>query len=1074
MTCTNCGQANAVAAKFCIACGQPLVRHCPNGHANPAEARFCAECGAVIQASAIGSEVQPPSPPVAVPPSREATAAIQDAEKREMTVLFADLVGSTSLAGVVDAEDYREAIARYIVTVEEAIDRFGGHVANYLGDGVLAYFGYPLAHEDDAVRACLAALEIIETVGDLRIEIEHEELRLSVRVGIHSGSTVIGTVGNAREVMAVGETLNMAARLQSTADADTAVISRSTEQLVARFFELEDRGMHDLKGISEPVPVHRIVRAFRGNDHSANNDEELPLVGRDAELHVLRERWNESVSGNGRVVVLRGEAGLGKSRLLRALEQDMTGDDGLWLKARAASYYSDTALRPIVELLRETVGVDPRDGPAETMDRVKRWTHRLGVDTDESTALLAATLGIEPAGGGYEPLAFSPQIVRQKTLDLLAELFVALAAERPLGFVIEAVHWADQTTLDLLDLLAGRANRASLMVVLSGRPSLEAPWVVDSEVVLKRLPDDQVGQIISNVAGGKRLPKIVVEQIVDKADGNPLYVEELTRNVLESGLLRLGDDDEYEVIGDPSSLSIPASLRELLMARLDRSSASRIVIQAAATIGRSFRYELLDAILDAHDSSLAGELDQLVRTGILFQRGSPPDATYTFRHALLHDAADASMTRKTRALFHDRIARILEADGETASEVVAHHLAAGGRVMESIPYWGRAGQEALGTFALAESINHLEHALALLEQADAPHQEIVAAELGIRTLLGVPLMLIHGFASEGVADNYRRLLELSEEEGNAAELLFPALWGLWTFYEVACQLADAEEMGHRLLDLAGATGDSGIELAAHVAFGAVRLLRGDVASARDHFEQGLAVYRPDLHAPLAMLLGQDGGAMCCSFLTWVHAHDGDIDRGKERAAQSLDMCRELNHLPTTGFVEAVLASFYCLIDEYTEGESFARKVIELGQEQGMPHWAAQGAFNLGWALEGQGAAADSIPYFEGGLEGFAITGTRAALTYFRSGLVAALIQLRELERAQRELDDLFEFVEETGERFYEAELVRLAGDIALVDGRGTEVAAAAFRRALAIAEGQGASGLARRAERSLAGVTAVG
>ncbi|HEV7863464.1 MAG TPA: adenylate/guanylate cyclase domain-containing protein, partial [Acidimicrobiia bacterium] len=552
-SCSSCGTGRVAAAKFCLECGAPFPLGCPACHALlPPRAKFCVECGrplrsagssgdaegggaALVAATALaaappaslnGSQ-RPSGPPVGV--------AVRDAERRQMTVLFADLVDSTGMSSSVDAEDYREVISRYIETVEAVVRRYDGYVANYLGDGILVYFGYPRAHEEDSRRACFAALDMVDAVRALKVDLADHQLRLAVRVGIHTGTTVLGSVNGAstREVMAVGETLNLAARLQTFAEPNTAVVSATTERLVRGFCTMRHLGVQPLRGVSHPVEMYQLTGVEERAELGPAAAELSPLIGRDLDLQILRERWADSRTGKGRVVVMTGDAGLGKSRLIRALRAEMAGPV-TWLHCRATPFFADTPLWPIVDALGAHLGL-ALDGSEADLTRLEATIRRLHLPTGEAAPLLAGLLGLAGAEQRYPPLAWPAPTLRKRCLELLVELLVRMAQETPLALILEDAHWMDDTTLELTDLLSQRAHSGPLFILVAGRPGFDAPLVVDCEVVLRALPHDQVEILARNVAA-RHLPMDLLDQIARKAEGNPLYVEELTRNILESQL----------------------------------------------------------------------------------------------------------------------------------------------------------------------------------------------------------------------------------------------------------------------------------------------------------------------------------------------------------------------------------------------------------------------------------------------------------------------------------------------------------------------------------------------------------
>ena len=988
-----------------------------------------------------------------------------------MSVLFCDVVDSTKLSTQIDPEDFREIIEAYVKTAESVIRSFDGTVATFLGDGVMAYYGYPQAHEDDAGRACLTGLGIIDAMPGLNVRLKKEYgVEIAVRIGIHTGQTVVGSLrGDDTDDVAIGETLNIASRIQSEAEPNTVVISRPTARLVRNHVTTELLGLRELKGILEPVEVLKVLSA--GKSLTYVDDSMLsPLVGRESELSILSDAWKESTKGNGQLVLVRGEGGAGKTRLIDELRERLPKGSYSWLVGRCSSYTVDSALRPIVDMAPQLLLFTTDDDGRARANKLEAGLRSIDLASDENLALFSALFNVPLAKGRVPPLELSPQVQRGKTLATLAEAMIRMSKRRPLVLVLDDLHWVDQSTLEFVDLLSARAHEAAVLILVVGRPDFHPPWSVDAEIPLGRLSRAEVGALAIGVAGGKSLPPSVIDEIVQKAEGNPLFVEELTRTVLESGQL-VEEEDKYETADIRATISIPTTLHESLMARLDRIAQAKMAVQVGAAIGRQFSYKVLRDVLQDDEAKTKADLDLLVSSGMLFQRGETPNASYNFKHALLQEAAYESLTRKTRVDVNSRIAdAIIANEPDTAPEILAQHMMAAGRESEAVPLWLAAGQIALGGFALAESAHNLRNGIAAVNSLPET-AETLGQKLELNVTLGVPLMLTQGFAAPEVADHYNTLLEVCDRAGAAADgSLFPALWGLWTFHEVGAHYAQAQEMGERLFELAERIDDSGVRLGAHVAYGGARLMQGDLRAAREHFEAGLRIYDMEAHAPLAMLFGQDAGAMCAAFLTWVHAHEGDRASGRARAEEANSLVEALGQPSTRAFVKSVLASHHCLRGELDEAEACARELMGLSEEQGMPHWLAQGQANLGWALSEKGMHDEAAELIEQGLATLGMIGTRAAKSYFSGALVLAELGRGNAARAIEILDELDEFMDDGGERYFEAELLRLRGEAELLAAQpdARERAAEAFGRAAEVAAAQGAGAFAATAAAALA------
>jgi class 3 adenylate cyclase len=802
-----------------------------------------------------------------------------EAERRQLTVLFCDLVDSTVLASQLDPEEWREVVRAYQDTCAKVIARYEGHIAQYLGDGLLVYFGYPQAHEDDAQRAVRAGLGMVEAMGQLNALLSQEHgVRLDVRLGIHTGLVVVGKVGGGprQEQLALGETPNVAARLQGLAAPKTLVISATTYRLLGGFFACQSLGPHLLKGFAQPLEVYQVLseRTARTRLEAAGRTGLTPLVGREPEVALLRERWAQVKDGFGQVVLLSGEAGIGKSRLVQVLTEHVAAEPQAWLTpCQCSPYYQNTALYPMVELLeRVALRFEREESPEQKRRKLEGFLVPYGLPLAEAVPLFAALLSL-PLAADDAPLTMSPEQQKQKTLQAFLTILLRIAAQQPVLFVIEDLHWVDPSTLELLTLLVDQGPTARILALFTFRPDFNPPWTGRShltQVTLSRLPRLQAAEMTSRVAHGNALPPEVVEQIVAKTDGVPLFVEELTKIVLESGLLQ-ERDDHYALTGPLPPLAIPTTLHDSLMARLDRLAAVKGLAQLGATLGREFSYELLQAIAPWDEETLRRGLHQLVEAEFLYQQGLPPQATYRFKHALIQDAAYQSLLRSTRQQYHQRIAQVLEARFpercETQPELLAQHYTGAGLAEQAIPYWQRAGQRAVERSANLEGVAHLRKGLAgLATLPDTPKR--LQRELDLLTLLGSALTRTSGPGSSAVEQVYTRARELCQQV--EPQQLFPVLWGLWYFYNTRAELQKAEELGKQLLTLAQQVQDRTLLLEAHHALWPTLFFLGELAAARGHLERGMALYDLQDHRSHAFLYGgHDPGSCCKQYTAWT-------------------------------------------------------------------------------------------------------------------------------------------------------------------------------------------------------------
>ena len=665
--------------------------------------------------------------PLAPPATLPSAPPPAEAERRQLTVLFCDLVDSTALSSQLDPEELRQVVQAYQATCAKVIARFEGHIAQYLGDGLLVYFGYPLAHEDDAQRAVRAGLGILEAMGQLHTSLGPErEVHLAVRLGIHTGLVVVGDVGDGarQEQLALGETPNLAARLQGIAAPNTLVISAATFQLLGGFFACQPLGTPPLKGLAQPLAVYRVLyeSMARSRLEAASSTGWTPLVGREQEIGVLLERWAQVKDGLGQVVLLSGEAGIGKSRLVQVLTDQVAAEPRAWLTpCQCSPYYQNTALYPLIDLLeRVALRFDREESPQQKVGKLEGFLVQYGLPLAEAVPLFAALLSL-PLPADYAPVTVSPEQQKQQTLHVLLTILLRIAAQQPVLFVMEDLHWVDPSTLELLSLLVDQGPTARILTLFTFRPDFSPPWTGRAhltQLTVNRLPQRQAVEVIRQVAHGKVLPAEVVEQIVAKTDGVPLFVEELTKMVLESGLLQ-EQDERYALTGPLHPLAIPATLHDSLMARLDRLAAVKALAQLGATLGREFSYALLRAVAPWDEETVHQGLHQLVAAEFLYQRGVPPQATYTFKHALIQDVAYQSLLRSTRQQYHQRIAQALEAQFPetvaTQPELVAQHYTAAGCTEQAVHYWQRAGQHASDRSAHLEAISHVTTGIELLK-----------------------------------------------------------------------------------------------------------------------------------------------------------------------------------------------------------------------------------------------------------------------------------------------------------------------------------------------------------------------
>ncbi|MCC8939338.1 AAA family ATPase [Bradyrhizobium sp. Arg68] len=1027
---------------------------------------------AAIAGLRVGS-VPATTPPTTAPTAVSGkTSLAPEAERRQLTVMFVDLVESTALSARLDPEEMAQVLRTYHNAVAGAIARFEGHVAKYMGDGVLAYFGYPRAHEDEAeraVRAGLAAVAAVHSLGSAHGE------TLAARVGIATGPVVVGELigeGAAREETVVGDTPNLAARLQTLAEPGAVVISARTRELVGGLFELAELGMQILKGFPVPVRPWRVV----GEGSAESRFEALhgvgltPLVGRDNEIGLLLEHWERAKDGEGQVVLLGGEPGIGKSRLVRALRGRLENEPHTALGHYCSPHHQTSPLYPVIGLLERAAGFAADDPAATRLDKLEAL---LALSTDDVGAvvpLLAALLSLE-TDARYPPLDMSPHRKKERTLEVLVDQVLGLATRRPVVALYEDVHWADPTSLELLDLLVDRVQGAPVLVLITYRPEFEPPWMRYAHVTaltLSRLSRRQGAAMVGRLSGGKVLPPAVLDQIVAKTDGVPLFVEELTRTVLETNLLR-DEGDHYALAGPLPPMAIPTTLQESLLARLDRLAPAREVAQVAAAIGREFSYELLARTTALPESDLQAGLDDLVDSGLVFRRGTPPRATYSFKHALVQDAAYATLVRAKRQRLQARIATALEQHFpeivQAQPELVAHHYTEGGLTEPATEYWLKAGQRAIARSAMAEALAQLRNGLNLV--AGLPEVDRPRRELDLQVALGVALMATQGWASPEAGQANARARQLCEQIGATAQL-WPVLYGQWVFHGVRAEHNAARDVADEFLRRAQDHQEISATIVAHRVNGTGALWCGEIAAARLHLERTLALYDPQRHRSLAFFYVQDPRVAALSALSWALLALGYPEQALARSREALDAANDLTHLNTLAY--ALL--FACLFEQYRragpEARDRAEALIALSTEQGFPHFLAPATVIRGWALTKSGELETGLAQLRQGLPAWRATGASVYEPHFLGLQAEALGRSGAVEEGLDLITKALDRVEETGEGWFEAELHRIMGELILQLPKPDPIAAEArFGHAAAIARQQGAKLWELRAATSL-------
>jgi class 3 adenylate cyclase/tetratricopeptide (TPR) repeat protein len=1064
--CPACGLTNSGGVGRCAQCGATLDNLCAScGSKNPPTSNFCGQCG---------NRLRPASSDAEPPPglSEDGAEALSTrAERRQITVMFCDLVGSTALAEDFDPEDLTEIIVAYRDAVHSIVDDLGGYIARYLGDGLLIYFGYPQAHEDDAVRAVRAALRIIQDVNALGA---HRGLPLKsplqVHIGIHTGLVVVGELGTgtSRERDGIiGETPNVAARLEQLAAPDSVLISAATYELVAPHFRCTRIAPRRLKGVSKKITSYRVegetekFGALRPRIRDAGR-----LVDRTEEFRLLSEGWQRAERGRGGVFVLSGEPGVGKSRLMRAL-MEMVADQSSILNCYCASENANSAFVPIANMLRHEFGFGRSEVQFDDFRRLAAALESAGLPT-EAVPALAVFLSLILPDGVQRPL-LSPEGLRQRTMEWLLLWLSNQAENRPILFVVEDIHWADASTLEWLDQVSRHITIAKIMIVLTARSDFRHPFTGSqqvTEIALQRLGSEHLGELLGVLTEGRVFPTALRDSIIDRSDGIPLFLEEQVKTIYETTPhteLEVSDGRESE-----QRFNIPTSLRGLLAARLDRLKIGKTIAQIAAVIGREFSYSILSAIAPFVKEQLLRGLDELMASEILYASGDGASSTYSFKHSLLHEAAYQTLLRAKRKQYHRQIALAYLKDApkivETQPEVVAHHFEMAGLSQDSAHYWFLAGKRSREQSAYLEAAAHFRKSLRQIE-ALTPSPDRLKEEIRATVSLGSALIATRGYAAPEVQATYSRANELCAKGGNARDIL-TALAGLLTYYQVHGPLSEALVLAERIFELAQETGDRTLIIAAHRRLGWCRFSLGDMRNGRDHLARALELYESKRARVYVDLINFDPGVVGLINLAWNEWFIGQLDRAAECGVRARRMARDLGHPLSLAYALSMSAAVSQGFDDIDATFEFASETIELATRNAFAYWLAWATILQGWAIARKGQAGAGLETMLKGLRAYEETGAQLFKPH-------ALTLIADVHRSIGQYREGLAFIDEAtscaerGEiRFYNAEIWRVRGNL-LDDMDNRDEARACYRKALEIADSQGAESLRLRANASL-------
>ena len=991
--------------------------------------------------------------------------------------MFSDLVGSTALSARMDPEDLREVISDYQRCVTDTVRRFGGFVAQYMGDGVLVYFGYPRADEHDAELAVRAGLELIAAVAGLKTHVA-----LQTRVGIATGVVVAGDLvgsGKTQERGIVGETPNLAARLQGVAEPNMVVIAESTRRLVGNLFDLRDLGTQELKGIPRPTRTWAALRlsAVESRFEALHAGGLTALIGRDEETGLLTRRWASARRGESQVVLLSGEAGIGKSRLTAALMECLAAEPHTRLRYFCSPQHTDSAFYPFILQMERAAGVTAEDTPPARLDKLDALLAQTSTSREDA-ALFAQMLSVAD-DGRYPAPDLSPQQRRQRTMDALITWIHALARASPVLMIFEDAHWIDPTSLEALGRMVDRIAALPVLLIVTSRPEFRPPWPAQPQVTtlaIDRLPPREIGAMIDRVVGKRHIPANIRQDIIERTDGIPLFVEEMTKAVLES---KTEDEARQTAAAVPASaLAVPASLHASLLARLDRLGPAKQVAQIGAAIGREFSHGLLAAVARHPDAELASTLDRLLTAGVIFRQGVPPHATYLFNHALVQDAAYGTLLREQRRAIHARIGELLEGSAadiaENRPELLARHFTEAGLIEKAAVFWGKAGRRSLARSALIEASEQLARALdqlAALPGTTARRGE----QIRLQIELSNALLHTRGHASpetKASFDRARSLIEQAEALGEPPEdplLLFSVLYGFWVGNRMAFKGDVARELAAQFLALAQDQSGTVPLMVGHLLMGISLVLVGRPADGRAQLDRAVELYDPSVHRSLATRFGHDVRASALVWRAFALWALGYPEAARADTARALDDAREIGHAATSMFALSHSALTLIHRGDHAAGSALADELVALADEKGTSYWKAYGMLLYGWLSALTGKGSDAVSVTTSAITAMRSTGATAYAPWYLSYLASSYAELGQSDDAGRCIAEAMTSVEATEEKWCHADVHRIAGEIALMSPEPDAAKAQQyFERALAVARQQQAKSWELRAATSMA------
>ena len=989
----------------------------------------------------------------------------REPEVRQITVMFCDLVGSTELSEKLDPEDLRTLIDAYRKVCGAAVTRYEGQVANYAGDGLMAFFGWPRAHEDDAVRAVYAALAILSEVTNIPGPVE-----LASRVGICSGRVVVGEAGGPGGWMeAVGETPNIAARLQTLAAPNTLLVSPSTQRLASAAFEFQDLGFRELKGVTKPLRVYGVLSAKHSTTRfeAAHASSLSPLVGRSTELNLLLDRWQKTKEGDGQVVLLSGIPGVGKSRLIHELKSNIQKEPFFLLNYQCSPYHTQSAFFPVIEQIELAAQLNSGDSDADKFAKLKSYLSGLIDDPVESVSLIARLLSISIEDqSGLSTL--TPQQIKNRTVDKLLEMILSFSAQRPTLCIFEDVHWIDPSTLELLELAIDRIDRARIMLVVSYRPEFRHTWSTNPNVTLHsltRLSRSEVARMIKELLREGSLSQQVFDHIIEKADGVPLFIEELTTSIISTPRQNGQQKNDFDQPAPLGAAKVPETLHDALMERLDRVAHGRRLAQIGAVIGREFSYDLLTAASRTDETNLHSVLSQLEDADVIYRTGVSPSVRFAFKHVLLRDAVYNSLLRGKRQEIHADIAAVLEKHFhdavENRPEILAYHYGQAGNNELAIRYWRESGRRAIANSANVEAIGHFRNALQLLKALpDTPQRN--KEEVEIQLALGIPLIAVQGYAAAETREVFARARTLCLKLGSPPEY-FQALFGLWGHSWMGGKNDEALAMANEFQARSRESSDRILSMVAHRVMGSTLLTIGDFQSSRRHFEESIALSNSEGRQPVYHLYMVEPQVASLLLLSWDLWFLGYPDQSLARVSEALTLAQALAQPYSIAFAHYMTSVVHLLRGDPARALESAERSLEMSREQRFSLYVLLSTISRGRALGQLGRLREAVIEIQMGIAEGRRTGVGFMLPMMYSWLADVHAQSGDNETAASVVEQTLREVSDATGRSWEAELLRQRAEIVLaLDPSKIAEAESYFQKAIEVARGQSSKSLELR------------